>query len=48
MGKSKAWAIRKVEIAIDKMIDLQDEGLGNENIARILEHLNELQRQLKG
>lgn len=33
-------AIKKVEIAIDKMIDLQDMGFGNDNIGRILERLN--------
>ena len=33
-------AVKKAEIAIDKMVDLQDMGFGNDNIARILEKLN--------
>lgn len=33
-------AHKKIEIAIDKMIDLQNMGLGNEKITRILEMLN--------
>ena len=37
---TKARAIRKIEIAINKMVDLQDAGYGNANIARILEQLN--------
>ena len=43
-------AIRKIEIAIDKIIDLQDDGFGCDATARILESLNallsELQRKL--
>jgi len=38
----KMQALKKVEIAIDKMVDLQDMGLGDEMIARILEKLNML------
>lgn len=38
-------AIKKIEIAIDKMIDLQDMGLGSESVSRILETLNDLKRQ---
>ena len=38
----KMQALKKVEIAIDKMVDLQDMGLGDETIARILEKLNML------
>ena len=36
----KQQARRKVEIAIDKLIDLQNAGYGNDLIARILEKLN--------
>lgn len=35
-------AQKKVEIAIDKMVALQDMGFGNDAIARILEMLNNL------
>lgn len=42
----KEKATKKVEIAIDKMIDLQDMGFGNDNIARILERLNHLQTEV--
>lgn len=41
-SKSKI-ALKKVEISIDKMIDLQDLGFGGEVTARILEMLNTLQ-----
>lgn len=44
---TKAQALKKVEIAIDKMVDLQDTGRGNDNIARILERLNELHGQIE-
>ena len=40
-------AIKKVEIAIDKIIDLQDDGFGCDATARILERLNELQSGLQ-
>ena len=33
-------AVKKLEIAIDKLIDLQDMGFGNDQIARALELLN--------
>jgi len=39
-------AIKKVEIAIDKMIDLQDAGYNNDTIIRILEQLNELSNRI--
>lgn len=39
----KDRAIKKVEIAIDKMIDLQDMGFRWDDVARILEMLNSLQ-----
>jgi len=35
-------AEKKVQIAIDKMIDLQEMGFGSERITRILENLNSL------
>ncbi len=38
---NKRRKIKKLEIAIDKMVDLQDAGFGNDNISRILERLNE-------
>jgi hypothetical protein len=34
-------AIKKLEIAIDKLIDLQDMGWGDDSVARALELLNE-------
>lgn len=36
----KAKAIRKLEIAIDKLVDVQDLGGGTDAIARALELLN--------
>lgn len=33
-------AIKKLEIAIDKLIDVQDMGLGDDSIGRALELLN--------
>lgn len=42
----KEKAIKKVQIAIDKMVDLQDMGLGNDNVARILERLNSEESEL--
>jgi hypothetical protein len=36
--------IQKIERAIDKLIDLQDEGLGNQEIAICLDMLNSLRR----
>ena len=42
----KDKALKKVEIAIDKMIDLQDTGLGNDRIQRILDELNNLWAQI--
>lgn len=39
----KERAVKKVEIAIDKMIDLQDMGLGTDEVARILDLLGSLQ-----
>jgi len=38
----KDRANKKVEIAIDKMVDLQDMGFGNDAVDRILEKLNSL------
>ena len=39
---TKQRAIRKVDIAKDKMVDLQDAGYGCDKVSRILEMLNEL------
>lgn len=36
-------AVKKVQIAIDKMIDLQDMGYGDENVRRILDKLRMLE-----
>ena len=41
-------AIKRVERAIDAMIDIQDMGLGTEAEARILERLNQRKGQLLG
>jgi len=38
----KDRAIKKIEIAIDKMVDLQDMGFGCNAVARVLETLNSL------
>lgn len=38
----KDRANRKVDIAIDKMVDLQDMGFGNGTITEILQKLNSL------
>lgn len=38
----KDSAERKIEIAIDKMVDLQDMGIGCEATSRVLEMLNHL------
>ena len=43
---SRAIAIRKIEIAIDKVIDIVDEGYGCDKTARILEMLRELENEL--
>lgn len=39
-NSQKERARKKLEIAIDKLIDLQDMGLGTAEIARALEILN--------
>ena len=39
----KDRAVRKIEIAIDKLIDLQDMGLGADDIERCLELLRGIQ-----
>jgi len=36
----KQTAIRKVERAIDCLVDLQDAGLANDTVVRVLEMLN--------
>jgi hypothetical protein len=43
----RARAEKKVEIAIDKMVDLQDMGLGSDSVTRILEALNHLLNQIR-
>lgn len=40
-------AIRKLELAIDKLIDLQDMGAGCDEISRVLEILNSLLTKLQ-
>jgi len=42
----KDKAIKKIEIAIDKMVDLQDMGFGCDAIARVLEKLNGLRNDI--
>jgi ATP-dependent protease Clp ATPase subunit len=44
---TKSRALKKVLIAITKMIDLQDAGYGCDDVARILEKLNHLEYQIK-
>jgi len=44
----KERALKKVEIAIDKMVDLQDMGFGCEKVARSLEKLNALWGEING
>ncbi len=39
-------AIKKVQIAIDKMVALQDMGQGSEDVSRILEMLNSLESHI--
>ncbi len=39
-------ALKKVEIATDKMVDLQDAGFGSDAVTRILEQLNALYGQI--
>lgn len=41
-------ALKKVHAAIDKMIDLQDMGLGNGDVSAILDALNGLQSKFGG
>ncbi len=41
-------AVKKVQIAIDKMVDLQDMGHGDEMIERILDQLNMLEWKIEG
>jgi hypothetical protein len=46
-AKEKARAIRKVEIAIDKLIDAQDLGLADDSVQRALDSLNSLLARLR-
>lgn len=43
---TKIRAIKKIEIAIDKMIDLQDAGIEGNKIERILDLLRELENTI--
>jgi len=43
---TNAQAEKKVNIAIDKMVDLQDDGRGCDTISRILELLNSLRNNI--
>lgn len=43
----KARALRKVEIAIDKMVDLQVMGFGCDSVSRILEMINRLESEIR-
>lgn len=40
--QKKERAIKKIEIAIDKIIDIQDMGLGDGDVQRTLDYLNDL------
>lgn len=42
----KDRAIKKVEIAIDKMVGLQDMGLGCDKVARLLDMLRSLESDI--
>ena len=44
---NKSAALRKVEIAIDKMIALQDGGRSCDKVSRILESLNGLRSDIE-
>jgi hypothetical protein len=46
--KEKARAAKKVEIAIDKLVDLQDMGFVSDLSARSLDLLRELLAKLQG
>ena len=39
-------AEKKIDIAIDKLVDLQDMGFGNDTTMRILEMLNKLRSEV--
>lgn len=43
---TRSQAKKKVEIAIDKMVGLQDGGWGDPDITRVLELLNNLSSKL--
>lgn len=44
---NKARALKKIYIAVDKMVDLKDEGYGCDKVARILELLNSLSVEIE-
>lgn len=43
----KDKAVKKVQIAIDKMIGLQDMGLNSDIVTRVLEMLNSLETEIQ-
>lgn len=45
-ARDRKVAVKKVEIAIDKLIDVQDLGFGTDAVARALESLNNLLARL--
>ncbi len=45
--RDRSYAIKRIERAIDAMVDLQDRGFGCDDTARILERLNDLRRKLQ-
>ena len=40
-------AVKKIERAIDAMIDLQDDGWGRDSVSRLLEMLNALRSMIE-
>jgi hypothetical protein len=44
---AKTKAQRKIEIAIDKMVDLQSMVVESEEIQRVLDHLNNLRNRIE-
>jgi len=42
----KQWAAKKLDIAIDKLIDVQSEGFGSDALARAIELLNQVRNNL--
>jgi hypothetical protein len=44
---TKTQAVKKVEIAIDKLVDLQEGGFGCDTVTRVLEMLNALTGEIE-